>query len=176
MVTSAEGGPIVIVDYDPRWPRMFEEERARILAATRPHVVAVEHIGSTAVPGLAAKPIIDLLAGVRRLEDARACIAPLAALGYDYVPEFEAELPDRRYFRKGSGAAHTNHIHMVEVDGPFWRRHLAFRDDLRTHPEDVRRYADLKRDLAAKFGADRAGYTDAKTAFIREIEARALAR
>ena len=165
---------VAVVDYDPRWPGQFEEEKARILAAVGPRILAVEHIGSTAVPGLAAKPIIDILAGIRHLEDAMECVAPLAAIGYDYVPEFEAELPDRRYFWKGLREAHTHHVHLVEIGGTFWRRHLAFRDYLRTHPEDARRYAVLKRDLAAKFGADREGYTDAKTAFIRMIEATAL--
>ena len=172
-MTDPEGGAVAIVDYDPRWTRQFEEEKARILAATVPSVVAVEHIGSTAVPGLAAKPIIDILAGIRHLEDARACIAPLATIGYEYVPEYETELPERRYFRKGPREARTHHVHLVEVEGAFWRRHLAFRDYLRAHPEEAKRYAALKRALAAKFGEDREAYTDGKTAYVRGIEAKA---
>ena len=172
-MTDPEGGAVAIVDYDPRWPRQFEEEKARILAATDSQVVAVEHIGSTAVPGLAAKPIIDILAGIRHLEVARACIAPLATIGYEYVPEYETELPERRYFRKGPREARTHHVHLVEVEGAFWRRHLAFRDYLRAHPEEAKRYAALKRALAAKFGEDREAYTDGKTAYVRGIEAKA---
>ena len=173
MVTAAEGGPVIIVEYDRGWPRMFEDEKGRILAVIGPHLVAIEHIGSTAVPGLAAKPIIDILAGVRRLEDARECIAPLAGIGYDYVPEFEVDLPERRYFRKGRNERHTHHLHMIEFQSPFWRRHVAFRDYLRAHPDEAARYADLKRTLAAKFGSDRGAYTDAKTEYVRGVEAKA---
>ncbi len=175
MATNPEGGAVLLIDYDPRWPREFEEEKARVLAAIGPHVVGVEHIGSTAVPGLPAKPIIDLLVGVRRLDEARPCIAPLAAIGYAYVPEYEAFIPDRRYFRKGAFGARTHHLHMVVIGGEIWNAHVRFRDWLRDHPDDARRYADLKRELAAKFRDDREAYTDGKTAFIREIERRSLA-
>jgi len=137
--------------------------------------VAVEHVGSTAVPGLAAKPVIDIVVGVRRLKDAAACAAPLAAIGYECVPEYEAEIPDRRYFRKGPFGGRTHHLHMVEFGGAFWRRHLAFRDWLRTHPEDAARYGALKRELAATHEADREAYTEAKNAFVREVEAHVLA-
>ncbi len=100
--------PVVIVDYDPRWPAMFREEQEAILRAIGPHVVAVEHVGSTAVPGLGAKPIIDILVGIGSLNEASACIRPLEALGYRYVPEFEAEFPERRYFDKGRRAPATS--------------------------------------------------------------------
>ena len=172
-MVNLEGGRVVLLEYDPRWPLQFEEEKARILAAIRPAVVAIEHVGSTAVPGLAAKPIIDILIGVSGLDDDRACIASLAAIGFEYVAEYEQELPERRYFRKGPALARTHHLHMVEFGGPFWRRHLAFRDYLRAHPEEAQRYAALKRELAARFGVDREGYTNAKAAFVGEIESRA---
>ena len=172
-VPNTEGGTVVIVDCDPRWPAMFEEEKVRILATIGPHVVAVEHIGSTAVPGLAAKPIIDILVGIRWLHDARLCIGPLAAIGYEYVPEYEDELPERRYFRKGPPGGRTHHVHMVEVMSDFWDRHLRFRDYLRAHPEEARRYDALKRKLAAKFGADREAYTNAKAEYVRSVEAKA---
>ena len=100
-MVNPEGGAVVVADYDPRWPRMFEEERRRIVGAIGPLAVAVEHVGSTSVPRLAAKPVIDILVGVRRLGDATSCVVPLAAIGYEYVPEYEREIPDRRYFRKG---------------------------------------------------------------------------
>ena len=174
MNANPEGGAVVIVEYDPRWPLRFGEE-ARLLAAIGPRVVAVEHVGSTAVPGLADKPIVDILVGVRRLEDAVACVAPLAAIGYEYVPEYEAEIPDRRYFRKAPFGERTHHLHVVEFGGAFWRRHLAFRDWLRTHPEDAARYGAHKRALAATHVVDREAFTEAKTAFVREIEAKALA-
>jgi GrpB-like predicted nucleotidyltransferase (UPF0157 family) len=160
--------PIEIVDYDATWPRQFEEEKRRILAATGRYVAAVDHIGSTAVPGLAAKPIIDILVGLRSLSDATNCIIPLTGLGYEYVPEFEAELPERRYFRRVVPRPRTHHIHMVETRSEFWRRQLLFRDYLRAHPEDARAYEALKRDLASRFEVGRE-YAAAKSVFISAI-------
>lgn len=167
--------PVVVVDYDPRWPRRFEEEKARILAAIGRYAVAIEHFGSTAVPGLAAKPIIDVLVGVRKLEEAKPCIEPLEAIGYEYVPEYEAEIPDRRYFRKPRTPPRTHHLGIVAFGGAFWQRHLLFRDYLRAHPDIAKQYAELKWAIAAKYGEDRVAYTNAKTEFIRAIEARARA-
>jgi GrpB-like predicted nucleotidyltransferase (UPF0157 family) len=169
--------PVIIVPYDPAWPDLFLAEQTRIQAAIGPHIRQIEHMGSTAVPGLAAKPIIDIMIGLAVLADAPACIAPLEALGYTYVPEYEADMPDRRYFSKGRGTpgGATHHIHMVELGGTFWNRHLLFRDYLRAHPADAAAYGDLKRRLAAAHRSDRAAYTDAKTAFITGIEAKAQA-
>src|SRR5437773_12390396 len=108
--------PIVIANYNPRWPVMFEEERARLLAAVNDWVCGIEHIGSTAVPGLAAKPVIDILVGVRALADAdQYCIGPICSLSYEYVPAFETVMPFRRYFRRLTDeATHSYHIHLVE--------------------------------------------------------------
>lgn len=160
--------PIEIVDYQAAWPGQYEEEKCRILAAIGRYVAAVEHVGSTAVPGLAAKPIIDILVGLRSLADATNCINPLNGLGYEYVPEWEAELPERRYFRRVWPRPRTHHIHMVETTSEFWQRQLRFRDHLRAHSEDARAYERLKRELASRFevGLD---YAAAKSAFIRTI-------
>lgn len=165
--------PVVIADYDPRWAVLFVEEKARILEVAGRWIVAIEHVGSTAVRGLSAKPIIDILAGVRELDDAGDCIDPLARIGYEYVPEYEAEIPDRRYFHKGPAEGRTHHLHMVERKGDFWIRQILFRDYLRAHPDEAQRYDDLKRELAARFRDDREAYTNAKTDFIRKIETRA---
>jgi GrpB-like predicted nucleotidyltransferase (UPF0157 family) len=162
-----------VVDYDPRWPALYEEEKSRVLTALGDRIAGIEHIGSTAVPGLCAKPILDILIGLRRLRDAKGCIPRLVAIGYEYVPEYEAALPERRYLRKGSRENRTHHIHMVERDSEFYRSHVLFRDHLRTHPEDARRYNALKRELAVRFASDREGYTEAKAPFIREILAKA---
>src|SRR5262249_5932608 len=114
-------GPIVVIDYDPAWPALFEQERANLAAALGALVVTIEHVGSTAVPGLAAKPIIDLLVGVRSLEDARTRgIEALAALGYTYVPDYESFLPDELFFRKGVGGPWTHHAHVMEPSDPRW--------------------------------------------------------
>ncbi len=168
---------IAVVEYNPRWPRLFEEEKARLLAAAGGVLTAVEHIGSTAVPGLAAKPIIDAMGGVHRLDDAMGCVHALEGIGYEYVPEYEAYIPERRYFRKprtGQGPR-THHLHVVEMTSGFWRRHLLFRDYLRAHPEVAREYEDLKQRLAVEYGDDGWGYTEAKTVFINGVVARAEA-
>lgn len=157
---------IVIVDYDPDWQARFEAEKKVIFDALGGSLVALEHIGSTSVAGLGAKPIIDMLAGIRQLADAVACIPTLQRLGYEYVPQFEAEFPERRFFRRGAPDARTYHLHMVEVGSDFWERHLLFRDYLRSYPEIAQDYEVLKRRLADLYGADRESYTKAKTDFI----------
>ena len=169
--------PVTIVDYNARWPALYDEEKGRILAAIDPWVADIQHVGSTAVPGLGAKPIIDIMVGRRSLDDARHCIAPLETIGYQYIPEYEDELPERRYFRWPGGDTYrgrgSHHLHMVETTSDFWRRHLLFRDYLRRHPEVAREYECLKRELAARYGADREGYTEAKTEFITSVEEKA---
>jgi GrpB-like predicted nucleotidyltransferase (UPF0157 family) len=125
------------------------------------------------VPGLGAKPIIDIMVAVARLADAERCIEPLQEIGYEYVPEYNDLIPERRYFHKGPPGARTYHLHMVELTSEFWERHLLFRDSLRVRPEEAQRYDQLKKDLAAKFGSDRDGYTEAKTSFIESVIAKA---
>jgi GrpB-like predicted nucleotidyltransferase (UPF0157 family) len=162
---------IVIADYDDSWPAKYEAERARIVEAIGEWLVGFEHIGSTAVPGLAAKPIIDMMPVLRSLDDTPHIVGPLEALGYEYVPEFEAQLPERRYFRKG--IPRQFHVHAVESTSPFWQRHLAFRDYLRSHPDARDEYAALKRKLASVHTHNRGDYTEAKTEFIRGVEEKA---
>ncbi len=166
--------PIGVVDYDPDWPAQFEAERDRLVGEIGKWVLAVEHIGSTAVSGLAAKPIIDIMPGIRSLEDADRCVEGMRRLGYEYVPEFEDALPDRRYLKKGHPEQRL-HVHIVEVDGPFWQRHVAFRDYLRSHPGVAAEYAALKRRLAAEYPHDSLAYTEAKSEFILGIEKAAAA-
>ncbi len=167
--------PVVIVDYDPRWPAMYEEERQSVLNATGHLIVAMEHIGSTAVPGLGAKPIIDLMAAVHGLADAEKCIESLKTVGYEHVAEYNEIMPERRYFHKGPPERRTHHLHMVELTGDFWRRHLLFRDYLRGHPKEAQEYYRLKKELSARYGRDREGYTEAKTSFIESVMAKAQA-
>ena len=164
--------PVGIVNYDPQWPVLYEEEKGRILDVIGRRIAAIEHIGSTAVPELAAKPIIDIMIAVRRLADADECIEPLQDIGYEYVREFEVEMPERRFFRKGPPEERTYHIHMIELTSEFWERHLLFRDYLRTHPEVAQQYYQLKKELAARYGSDREAYAEAKTPFIESIVAK----
>lgn len=162
--------PIVIESYCSEWRELFTQEAGLIQSVVGIYITVVEHIGSTAVPGLAAKPIIDMLIGVKNLADTPHFIPPLQTLGYVYVPEHEAELPERRYLYKQANSEDTFHLHMVEPESEFFSRHIAFRDYLRSHPEAVAAYASLKLKLAREFGSDRSGYTDAKTEFIQSIE------
>jgi GrpB-like predicted nucleotidyltransferase (UPF0157 family) len=163
--------PVEIFDYDEEWPSKFLEEKTKIMDAIGDTVVEVEHVGSTAVPGLCAKPIIDIIVGIRKLIDAKNCIVPLESINYEYVPEYEASIPERRYFRKGPSEMPNDHfhLHMVEHGSDFWKRHLFFRDYLRTHPGAAREYCELKKRLAAKYGLNREAYTGAKTTFIESI-------
>jgi GrpB-like predicted nucleotidyltransferase (UPF0157 family) len=169
-------GRIQILDYDPAWVAMFERERARVQDALGPIVVTVEHVGSTAVPGLAAKPIIDLLVGVRSLPEARTCcVEPLQALHYRYMAEYEAWLPGEMLFRKGPPGPWTHHVHLMEPTCPRWEEFTLVRDYLRRHPEVASAYADLKRALALVFEDDIAGYRTAKAPFIEAVITRARA-
>lgn len=170
-----DGDFIEVVPYDPGWPPAFEEAAAKLSSALQPWIVEIEHIGSTAVPGLAAKPVIDILVGVRSLDQSAEIVAAAEGLGYEYVPEFEVELPFRRYFRRWAAGRRTHQVHLVERSNvEWWDRHVAFRDWLRGHPEDLDAYANLKKRLAEHHPQDRIAYTDGKTDFIRSIEQRAL--
>ncbi len=161
-------------EYDSRWPEAFGAEKQRLAPVLAPYALSVEHVGSTSVPGLAAKPTVDILVGIHRLSDAPRCIERMKALGYEYGPQFEKQIPERRYFKRmAQGAPDAEdlvHVHMVEVGSAFWERHLLFRDHLRANPEAAREYEALKRDLALKHGEDRDAYTEGKSAFVRRIE------
>ncbi|MDQ3700198.1 MAG: GrpB family protein, partial [Chloroflexota bacterium] len=126
---------------------------------------------------LAAKPILDLIGALRDLGETAACIEPLRRLGYTYVPEYEAEMPERRYFRRGAHSARTHHLHLYAPEEFLRQPQRLFRDYLRAHRDVAADYARLKRHLAARYGADRVGYTDAKSTFIRAVvdQARACA-
>ncbi len=157
--------PIRVVSYDPRWPIRFEGERALLKQAIGNWVVGdIHHVGSTAVPGLDAKPIVDILVGVEDLVTSRACFEPLAGLEYLYAPYLPEEM---HWFCKPDPSRRTHHLHLVPRDSPRYRDELAFRDCLRANPEKARDYAELKHRLAARFDRDREGYTDGKSDFIQ---------
>jgi GrpB-like predicted nucleotidyltransferase (UPF0157 family) len=157
--------PIELVPYDPGWPAAFERERAVLTAAIGAWVTGgIHHVGSTAVPGLAAKPTVDILVGVESLDASRACFDPLSALEYRYAPYRSEEM---HWFCKPDPSRRTHHLHLAPTDGRRYAEELAFRDRLRADPETAAAYAALKRQLAARFPEDRDGYTDAKSDFIR---------
>jgi GrpB-like predicted nucleotidyltransferase (UPF0157 family) len=166
--------PVTIVDYDPQWPILYEEEKRGVLEVAGEKILEIEHIGSTAVLGLGSKPIIDILAGVECEAEADECVRFLAAIGYDDVTP-EPEETDW-YYCLGKGFHSVGyHLHLVRSGSEFWERHILFRDYLRANPESAREYNILKRSLALEYGSDRLGYTEAKTSFIESIVSRAAA-
>lgn len=160
---------IVLMEHDPAWLHAARDEAARIALACGNALLRVEHIGSTSVPGLKAKPILDLMPLLRAYDDGYQCVAPMRAMGYWYADDFG--IPGRHLFVKG--APRTHHVHMLVEGSKEAARHLAVRDTLRIDPELSARYAALKESLATRFGADRQGYADAKSELMLEIFRRA---
>jgi GrpB-like predicted nucleotidyltransferase (UPF0157 family) len=159
-----------IVNYDPRWPKSFEEERGRIEGVVGEWLVGVEHVGSTAVRGLDAKPVIDVMVGLESMAVADFCVEPLIRLGYSYWEE--GVEPHHRLFAKFVDAgwtARTHNLHLVEAGDWYWKEHLLFRDHLRADPATAQEYAKLKRGLAHRFRDDREAYTAAKTEFVAAV-------
>jgi len=164
---------MIVVPYDPAWPAAFERERERLRAALESLALRIDHHGSTAVPGLAAKPVIDIQISVARLDPFDACARALARLGYVHVPHADdAVCP---FFHRPAEWPHTHHVHLVQAGGEEERRTLAFRDYLREHGGAAREYERLKRHIAREFTGDdcasREAYAAAKTAFITRIVA-----
>jgi GrpB-like predicted nucleotidyltransferase (UPF0157 family) len=154
-----------VVPYNDEWPAQFCSERNR-LAALAPELLAVEHVGSTAVPGLAAKPIIDMMATVPNMDVADRVVERLCSSGYTTSAEFNRSLGDRRWLMRHAGGHRTHHLHLVLASSRDWMERICFRDALRRDAGLAARYADLKQRLAFQFGSDRDGYGNAKTEFI----------
>ena len=156
---------VVVVDYDPAWPRLFESLRDRIASALGPMAVAIEHVGSTSVPNMPAKPIIDMDVVVSA-EDVSAAAAAIEALGYRH--EGNLGIDGREAFRWCADFP-DHHLYLCPEGSPALRRHTLFRDYLRTHPDEALDYAKQKRELAALHHADRSKYQDAKAGFIDRL-------
>ncbi|MBK8283998.1 MAG: GNAT family N-acetyltransferase [Ahniella sp.] len=179
LIMRRESGTANSVSVEPwtaEWAVTFDARSAELLGAFEGANVVVEHIGSTAVPGLAAKPVIDVLLGAATLAEIESRIDPLARLGYRYVPKYEAELPTRRYFVKSVDGELRVHLHAVELDSRIWREHLSFRDALRGDALLREQYQALKLQLAASFAHDKSAYTAAKGPFIQSVMAASLIR
>jgi GrpB-like predicted nucleotidyltransferase (UPF0157 family) len=162
---------MIVVPYDSRWPGEFEAERGRIRAALGVLARRIDHHGSTAVPGLAAKPIIDIQVSVERLDPLDLYVVGLARIGYRHLPHADdAFCP---FFHRPDTWPHTHHVHLVEAGGEEERRTLAFRDYLRDHVDVAREYQALKEKLADQFDGDsllsRQAYADAKSEFIASV-------
>ncbi len=163
---------VEVVPHDPRWRDAFEAEAKHVAAALGENVVAIHHIGSTAIPGIHAKPVIDMLAEVRDIAEVDGRSPAMESLGYQVMGEFG--IPGRRYFRKDDqDGIRTHHIHAFEAGSEEAEHHLAFRDYMIAHPGDAQRYSELKWKLAAEYPQSMDGYMDGKDGFIKEMERRA---
>lgn len=163
---------VEVVPHDPRWRDAFETEAKQVAAALGGNVVAVHHIGSTAIPGIHAKPVIDLLIEVKDIIEVDGRDSSMESLGYEVMGEYG--IPGRRFFRKDDREGiRTHNVHAFEAGSAEVERHLAFRDYMLAHPADAQRYCELKRRLAEEHPRSMDGYIDGKDAFIKEMDRRA---
>ena len=163
---------VEVVPHDPRWRDAFEAEAKQVVAALGENVLAVHHIGSTAIPNIYAKPIVDLLVEVGDVNEVDGRSSAMESLGYEVMGEYG--IPGRRYFRKDNHeGVRTHHIHAFEAGSAEAERHLAFRDYMIAHPGEALEYSELKRKLAEEHPLSIDGYMDGKDAFIKEIDRRA---
>jgi GrpB-like predicted nucleotidyltransferase (UPF0157 family) len=160
-------GTVQVVPYQAAWRRLFEDEAAQLRAALGEPALVIEHVGSTAIEGMDAKPIIDLMAAVPSLERAAGLVPVLEGLGYEH--RGDGGSPGRLFFAKGPASRRTHHLSLVEPTSAFWRETLLFRDYLRSHPEAAEAYRRLKHGLAAQHRSDRGAYTGGKETFIQDI-------
>lgn len=172
-VVGLKRGTVKVVAYNPNWSKEFEAEKQNLIDTFGDKIVAVEHIGSTSIPGLAAKPIIDIVAAVKSFNNLAEFIEGLQKLGYEYMPE--RMFDDRKFFPKGSQENRTHHLNLVLQDNPEqWTKPIALRDYLRTHETERNEYAKLKTTLAQQYADDRATYTRLKDNFFQSIFDKAL--
>lgn len=160
-------GTVRVVPCNPDWPIHFQAERDLLRDALGSSVLEIRHIGSTAIPGMPAKPIIDILAAVKNLTDVSRFIDPLIRLGYE--DKGDGSVAGRRFFVKGTEAARTHHLNFYEMNSPGWTTHITFCEYLKSHAEVARAYAELKEKLAKMFPTDRTSYTDGKEGFVAAV-------
>jgi GrpB-like predicted nucleotidyltransferase (UPF0157 family)/protein associated with RNAse G/E len=163
-------GVVELHPHTPIWVELYQAEEARLRAAISRYVLDIQHVGSTSIPGIPAKPIIDIGVAVANFEEAAVCIEPMRALGYEYKGELG--IPRRHYFARGE--PRTHHLHMNEIGSADWRQQIAFRDTLRADAKLAQEYATLKLRLAQQFPTDRLAYTESKSGFIFKVLHRAI--
>jgi GrpB-like predicted nucleotidyltransferase (UPF0157 family) len=164
---------VTLVTYDASWPVKYQEEKQRIIEAIGKYVLAIEHIGSTAIPFMIAKPVIDIQVGLKSLRDAVHCIPKLEKLGYKYLPEIESIEPNRRLFRKPSKGEKKYQIHMWKYQSEGWENFLLFRDYLQENSETSKEYEFVKKYMAKRFPENEVAYSIGKEGFIQVILRRA---
>lgn len=163
---------VVVTGYDENWIRLFEKEANTLRNIFRKEIIAVHHIGSTSVPGLKAKPVIDIMPVVKKIVNIDDYNKNMADIGYEALGE--AGLSGRRYFRRG-GDNRTHNVHVFQIDNESQiERHLAVRDYLREHDDEAIKYGELKSQLAKQFPLNIYGYMEGKDAFVKALEQKAL--
>ena len=160
---------VVLVPHKPEWNNEYNREKKQIIKCFTGEDVIIEHIGSTAVHNIIAKPVIDIMLGTENLSIIERHIPQLGEIGYTYLPEYEEQIPERRFFHKIINGITLFHLHGVEKFGEFWVDKLLFRDYLRKYPETAKEYEELKKNLASKYKFQRSKYTESKTSFIRDV-------
>ena len=160
-------GTVQLVPHDPTWKDAFSREEKILRAIIGGAARDIQHIGSTSIPGIHAKPLIDICVAIDSLDEVPALIPALVAAGYEYMPERISD--ERAFFPKGPREQRTHHLSFVQYNGAEWKSVIAFRDYMRTHPEAAARYDVLKEKLAEQYADDRYAYTAAKESFIKEI-------
>ena len=158
---------VKVLPYHPKWAEYFCEEKELLVKTIGKTALDIRHIGSTSIVGMPSKPILDILVGLQTLTEVEPFVANLKAIGYE--DKGNGDEAGRRYFVKGTEQKRTHHLNFCELNGPFWTRHVLFRDYLEKHPEFAERYAKLKLELAAKFPNNRLAYTNGKEEFVRSV-------
>ena len=167
MIIGLPRGEVRVVPYQPGWKELYQEEAKLLRSVLKDRVLHLEHIGSTAIVGLDAKPIIDLMVAVHNLNETRILLPDLEQLGYEFRPD--EPLPDRLYFAKGPREVRTHHLSITEFSSAFYTNQLLFRDYLRAHPSVAEEYRELKKNLAELYPTQRPLYTEGKTAFVERV-------
>ena len=172
-ISKTDKRRVGVVSYNPNWQKMYKEESEKIKNILGDTIVDIHHIGSTAIPGIKAKPVIDILVEVKNIETVDQYNHKMEELEYEVMGEYG--IPKRRFFRKG-GNKRTHHIHIFQVGNEEIERHIKFKEYLITHPDKVREYSKLKEELANKYTYDVENYTNGKSDFIKEIDRQAKLR
>lgn len=158
---------VKLIKHNPEWRWIFDRESKKIQKVFGENLLDIQHFGSTAISGMKAKPIIDMIAGVSDFKKIKKFLKPLEKLGYEYRPD--AGTNDRLFFRKGGKFKSSYHLHLVKMNSRDWKDNLFFRDYLRENKQTAKEYASLKKELAKKFSNDRESYLSGKTEFIKKM-------
>ena len=166
MILGLRSGTIELVSHDPQWEEAYQGEKQRIEALIHDKIIGIEHIGSTAIKTICAKPIIDMAISLRKYEDGFECIQPLESIGYLY--KGESGIPGRHYFKTNDEIV-KYHLHMLKISSEEWQNHILFRDYLNENPADAKKYEELKLRFMKEYQGSRELYTEKKIPFCKSM-------